>query len=155
MKTFLFKRERLNILNFFTETIFNPYLIGFSYPKNPKMCDPILVTLFKMQLHSSQSSRENATPSSGISPLVSYKEVPPPPPPPVNCVDVISYPDLPRSGGDRGTRLVLTFNFDLGHEGKCLNLLNEVFLLFGNGEAFGLVVSVSIRPQVQRKLMHV
>ena len=31
--------------------------------KNPKMCDPILVTLLKMQPHYSQSSRENATPS--------------------------------------------------------------------------------------------
>ena len=28
------------------------------------MCDPILVTLLKMQPHYSQSSRENATPSS-------------------------------------------------------------------------------------------
>ena len=46
---------------------------------NPKMCDPILVTLLKMQPHSSQSSRENATPSSGTSQLASYKEVPPPP----------------------------------------------------------------------------
>ena len=44
------------------------------------MCDPILVTLLKMQPHYSQSSRENATPSSGTSPVVSYKEVPPPPP---------------------------------------------------------------------------
>ena len=51
----------------------------FSYPKNPKMCDPILVTLLKMQPHSSQSRRENATPSSGTSPLASYKGVPPPP----------------------------------------------------------------------------
>ena len=34
-----------------------------------------------MQPHSSQSSRENATPSSGTSPLASYKGVPPPPPP--------------------------------------------------------------------------
>ena len=33
-------------------------------PKNPKMCGPILVTLLKMQPHHSQSSRENATPSS-------------------------------------------------------------------------------------------
>ena len=47
-----------------------------SYPKNPKMCDPILVTLLKMQPHYSQSSRENATPSSGTSPLASHKEVP-------------------------------------------------------------------------------
>ena len=51
-----------------------------SYPKNPKMCDPILVTLLKMRPHSSHSSRENATPSRGTSPLASYKEVLPAPP---------------------------------------------------------------------------
>ena len=50
-------------------------------PKNPKMCDPILVTLLKTRPHYSQSSRENATPSSGTSPLASYKEVPHPPGP--------------------------------------------------------------------------
>ena len=33
-----------------------------------------------MRPHDSQSSRENATPSSGTSPVASYKEVPPPPP---------------------------------------------------------------------------
>ena len=49
------------------------------YPKNPKMCDPILVTLLKMRPHSSHSRRENATPSRGTSPLASYKEVLPPP----------------------------------------------------------------------------
>ena len=49
----------------------------FSYPKNQKMCDPILVTLLKMRSHYSQSSRENATPSSVTFPLASYKEVPP------------------------------------------------------------------------------
>ena len=43
------------------------------------MCVRILVTLLKMQLHYSQSSRENETPSSGTSPLANYKEVPPPP----------------------------------------------------------------------------
>ena len=48
-------------------------------PKDPKMCDPILLTLLKMRPHYSQSSRENATPSSGTSPLASYKEVPPHP----------------------------------------------------------------------------
>ena len=48
-------------------------------PKYPKMCDPILVTLLKMWPHYSQSSRENATPSSAISSLASYKEVPLPP----------------------------------------------------------------------------
>ena len=48
-----------------------------SYPKNLKMCEPILVTLLKMRPHYSQSSRENATPSSGTSPLASYKEVAP------------------------------------------------------------------------------
>ena len=47
-------------------------------PQNPKMCDPILVTLFKMRPHNSQSSCENATPSSSTSPLASYKEVTPP-----------------------------------------------------------------------------
>ena len=45
-------------------------------PKSPKMCDPILVTLLKMRPHYSQSSCENATPSSGTSPLASYREVP-------------------------------------------------------------------------------
>ena len=47
------------------------------------MCDPILVTL-------SQSSRENATPSSATSPLAYFKEVPSPPPPgrplPLSCL---------------------------------------------------------------------
>ena len=43
-----------------------------SYPKNPKMCDPILVTLWKIQPHYSQSSRENATPSRGPTPLASW-----------------------------------------------------------------------------------
>ena len=51
-----------------------------SYPKNPKLCEPILVTLLKMRPHYSQSSRENATPSNSTSPLAFYKEVPPPPP---------------------------------------------------------------------------
>ena len=69
-----------NFLNFLTETILNPYLIEFSYPKNPKMCDTILVTLSKMLPHRSQSSHENATPSSGTFPLASYKEVNPLPP---------------------------------------------------------------------------
>ena len=50
-----------------------------SYPKNQKMCDPILVTVLKMRPHYSQSSCENATPSSGTFPLASYKEVPLPP----------------------------------------------------------------------------
>ena len=50
------------------------------YLKNQKMCDPILVlvTLLKMRPHYSQSSGENATPSSGTSPLASFKEVPTP-----------------------------------------------------------------------------
>ena len=47
------------------------------YPKKFEMCDPILVTLLKMRPHYSQSSRENATPSSGTSPLASDKEVSP------------------------------------------------------------------------------
>ena len=40
-------------------------------PKNPKKCDPFLVTLLKMRPHYCQSSRENVTPSSGTSPLAS------------------------------------------------------------------------------------
>ena len=38
------------------------------------MCDPIVVTPLKMRPHNSQSGRENATPSSDTSPLVSYKK---------------------------------------------------------------------------------
>ena len=49
-----------------------------SYPKNQKMCDPILVTLLNMRPHYYQSSRENATPFRGTSPLASYREVHPP-----------------------------------------------------------------------------
>ena len=44
-------------------------------PKYQKMRDPILVTLLKMRPRYSQSTRENATPSSGTSPLASYKQV--------------------------------------------------------------------------------
>ena len=55
---------------------FSPTPEELSYPKNQKMCDPILVTLLKMRANS-QSSRKNVTPSSGTSPLASYKEVPP------------------------------------------------------------------------------
>ena len=46
------------------------------YPEYQKMCDLILVTLLKMRAHDSQSSCENATPSSGTFPLASYTEVP-------------------------------------------------------------------------------
>ena len=46
-------------------------------PKNLKMYDPILATLLKVWPHYSQSSRENAIPSIGTSPLASCKEVPP------------------------------------------------------------------------------
>ena len=60
----------------------NPYLPEYSLPQIPKICDPILVTLLKMQPHFSQPSRENATPSSGTS-LKAYSllESTPPPPP--------------------------------------------------------------------------
>ena len=43
------------------------------------MCDPILETLLKMRPNYIRSRRENATPSSGTSPLASYKEVLPSP----------------------------------------------------------------------------
>ena len=48
-------------------------------PQKSEKCDPVVVTLLKMQPHYSQSSHENGTPSSGTSPLASYKEVPLPP----------------------------------------------------------------------------
>ena len=51
------------------------------YPKHQKMCEPILVTLWKMWPQDSQSSLENVTLSSGTSPLASYKRKHPPPPP--------------------------------------------------------------------------
>ena len=62
-----------------------PYAYGYAlvktrlYPKNPKMCDRILVMLLKTRPYYSESSRENATPLGGTSPLTSYKEVTPPP----------------------------------------------------------------------------
>ena len=47
-------------------------------PKIPKMNHLILVTPLKLRPRYSQSSGENATPSSGTSPLAFYKEVTPP-----------------------------------------------------------------------------
>ena len=44
------------------------------YPKKSENVRP-LVILLKMQPHFSQSSRENAAPPSGTSPLASYKAV--------------------------------------------------------------------------------
>ena len=41
-------------------------------PQIPKICDLILVTILKMQPHYKQSTRENATSSSGLSPLADY-----------------------------------------------------------------------------------
>ena len=61
-----------------SKTLANRKYGELSYPKNPKICDPILVTLLEMRPYYSQSSRENVTPSSGISPLASYKAVPSP-----------------------------------------------------------------------------
>ena len=43
-----------------------------SYPKNQEMYYPILVTVLKIRPNYSHSSLENATPSSGASPLASY-----------------------------------------------------------------------------------
>ena len=63
----------------YSGTFANRKYVELSHPKHPKMCDPILVTLLKMRPHYSQSSRENATPSSGTSLLASYKEVTTPP----------------------------------------------------------------------------
>ena len=57
-----------------------PAYQNFLIPEILKMCDPILETLLKIEPQYSQSSRENVTPSSGTSPVASYKEVPPSPP---------------------------------------------------------------------------
>ena len=79
--------------------------IKFFHPKNPKMCDPeILVTLLKMQPHYGQSSRENATPSSGTYPVVSYKEVPPAP-----------HSGLYRASANNGTISCLNHEEPQGH----------------------------------------
>ena len=59
-------------MNHFLLRIFvclNPCLQEFSYTRNPENVRSLLVTLRKMQPHYSQSSRENATPSSGTSPV--------------------------------------------------------------------------------------
>ena len=68
-----------------------------SHPKRPKMCDPILVMLLKMRPHYSQSSRENATPSSGSSLLPSYKEVTAPPGPQGGASLYKNFMSTPRS----------------------------------------------------------
>ena len=62
-----------NFLIFLTKIL---PILSLTYPQNPKICDPILVTLLKMQPHYSQSSCENATPSSSTCPLPSCKGVP-------------------------------------------------------------------------------
>ena len=74
-------RSQKNELTLFLQykhsgTFANRKYEDLSYPKNQKMCDPILVSVLKMRPHYSQSSRENSTPSSGTSPLAYYKEVP-------------------------------------------------------------------------------
>ena len=89
-KQVILKLELTHFLNRMKNTCLFPYSTNIVvrllfknkelyYPKTQKMCDPILVTLLKMRPHYSQSSRENATPSSGTSPLGSYKKAPPPP----------------------------------------------------------------------------
>ena len=51
---------------------------NFLTPKILKMCDPILVTLIKMQPHNSQFSREGETPFNDTPSFAYYQEVPPP-----------------------------------------------------------------------------
>ena len=50
-------------------------LVRFLTVNMKNFLSPILVTLLKMQSHYSQSRRENATPSSGTTPLAPYKDV--------------------------------------------------------------------------------
>ena len=72
--SFLLNLINNNFLIFLTGNlpILNPYL-----PQKSENLRPILVTLLKMRPHYSQSSRENVTPSVGISPLASCMGVPP------------------------------------------------------------------------------
>ena len=77
----IFINEMINTLFFTYSTNILVHLLTKNMkncrtPKNPKMCDPILVTqLLKMQPHYSQSGSENATPSGCTFPSASYKEV--------------------------------------------------------------------------------
>ena len=70
------------------------------------MCDPeILVSLLKtVQPHYGQSSRENATLSSGTSPVASCKEVPPAP-----------HSGLYRASANNGTISCLNHEESQGH----------------------------------------
>ena len=56
-----------------------PFWIPLYLLQKSEMCHPILVNLLKMRPHYSQSSRENATPSSETSLLASCRGVPLPP----------------------------------------------------------------------------
>ena len=70
--------ELIHFLNWMKNTLLFTYSTNILVrARNPKMYHPILVTLMKMRPYYSQSSRENATPSRGTSPLASYKEVAP------------------------------------------------------------------------------
>ena len=71
----------LNLINNNFLIFFNRESFHFESLLTPKSENlrPILVTLLKMRPHYSHSSHENATPSSGTSPLASCKEVPPSP----------------------------------------------------------------------------
>ena len=82
-----FNASRLLNIETIAGTIFQPRIFLFLnpclpeclIPKISKICDPTLVTLLKKEPHYSQSSCENATPSSGTSPVVFYWETLPPP----------------------------------------------------------------------------
>ena len=72
MKNILLFIYRTNIL----VRLFTVNMKNCLTPQNPEMCDPILVTLLKMRPHYNQSSRENATPSSGTSLIRKYPPSP-------------------------------------------------------------------------------
>ena len=54
----------------------NRYLLEFSFAKNPRMCDPILVILLKMQPNKVNPGVKIRPHAAGPFPLASYKEVP-------------------------------------------------------------------------------
>ena len=60
----------------------NPCLPELSFPRNPENVRPHSSNSTKNAIHYNQPSCENATPSSGTSPVAFYWEVSPGPPPP-------------------------------------------------------------------------
>ena len=97
------------------------------------MCEPILVTLLKMRPHYFQSSRKNATSSSGTSPLASYKEVPPPPGFFVKVSSSLTiYLNGSREFGSRNKIRKLNFSEYIFNNSNCCKLFIDKYLQYCN-----------------------